>query len=370
MKNGKLKILCVDDEPRVLQGLDRSLREDFEVMTAPSGAAGLDILSEHKDLAIVISDMRMPEMDGAVFLSHATRFVPNAVRILLTGYSDMNAAMKAVNEGQIFRLLTKPCPPDVMMGTMQTAVRQYELVTAEKVLLQQTLLGAIKALVDVVSLANPVAFGRASRLKQRVARLAVDLQLDNRWAVEVAALLSQLSMLPLSDVIVQKVVDGEQLSDEETAWVSEGRGAVVKLLERIPRMERVVEVLQGAYAADNDVLCIPAQVLKICIELDALEERGHRGKAALDLLRAKSNAYDAGVLDALSRSIGGSAESVTKEATPEQLRLGMVLAEDLRSAKGVLLAPRGCEVTTSFMAHIKRFEGQLEKSSILVSARM
>ena len=71
MSGNMLKVLCVDDEPRVLTGLERHLRKRFEVFTAPGGVAGIDIMTQHKDLAIVISDMRMPEMDGATFLRHA-----------------------------------------------------------------------------------------------------------------------------------------------------------------------------------------------------------------------------------------------------------------------------------------------------------
>ncbi len=111
MSESQYKVLCVDDEPRVLEALQRHLRERFEVLTATSGARAVDIIQQHKDLAVVVSDMRMPEMDGATLLRHARVLRPSAVRVLLTGQADMAAAIKAINEGQIFRFLTKPCAP-------------------------------------------------------------------------------------------------------------------------------------------------------------------------------------------------------------------------------------------------------------------
>jgi DNA-binding NtrC family response regulator len=89
------KILCVDDEPRVLEALKRHLREHFEVLTADSGAAAIDIINANKDLAIIVSDMRMPEMDGATLLRHARVLQPGAVRVLLTGQADIAAVWAA-----------------------------------------------------------------------------------------------------------------------------------------------------------------------------------------------------------------------------------------------------------------------------------
>src|SRR5262245_27108832 len=99
------KILCVDDEPNVLEGLSMHLRRGHEVLTATSGRAGLDLLRDNPSIAVVISDMRMPQMDGATFLATARHIAPNAVRMLLTGQTEMESAISAVNDGQIFRFL-------------------------------------------------------------------------------------------------------------------------------------------------------------------------------------------------------------------------------------------------------------------------
>lgn len=85
----KPRVLCVDDEPQVLQGVGRVLRRDFEVLTATSGAAGLAVLDEAGPISVVVSDMRMPEMDGAAFLSQVRDRWPDTTRILLTGQADI-----------------------------------------------------------------------------------------------------------------------------------------------------------------------------------------------------------------------------------------------------------------------------------------
>src|SRR5437868_1164007 len=144
---GRPKILCVDDEPNILAGLALHLERRYEVATATSGAAGLEYLERDGSTAVVLSDMRMPEMDGAAFLSQVRQLRPDSVRLLLTGQTDIAAAIAAINQGQIFRFLSKPCPPDILMDAVKAAVEQHRLVTSERVLLEQTLRGSIKTLM-------------------------------------------------------------------------------------------------------------------------------------------------------------------------------------------------------------------------------
>jgi len=157
------KILCVDDEPLILEGLTRQLRRNYQVKTAVGGEAALAVLEKESPFAVVISDMRMPGMNGAEFLKRSLKGWPDTVRMLLTGQTELDAAISAVNEGNIFRFLTKPCAPDALTSALTAAVNQYRLVTTERVLLEQTLHGSIKTLTDILALAQPTAFGRATR---------------------------------------------------------------------------------------------------------------------------------------------------------------------------------------------------------------
>ena len=164
-KQGLPRVLCVDDEARVVEGLVLHLRKDYEVHTALSGADALRQLKEMGGAAVIVSDMRMPGMDGATLLQHVMQVSPDTTRILLTGEPGRDAAVSAVNTAHIFRFLTKPCPPDQLKAAIEAGVGQYRLVNAERSILKETLIGCIKALVDVLAITNPVAFGRASRVK-------------------------------------------------------------------------------------------------------------------------------------------------------------------------------------------------------------
>jgi DNA-binding NtrC family response regulator len=131
------RILFVDDEPAFLYGYKLMLRQEFEVDTAVGGEQGLASIHDHGPYAVVVSDMRMPGMNGLEFLTRVRRVSPDTVRMMLTAHTDINTAMEAVNEGNIFRFLTKPCERDVLGKAITAGLVQYRLVTAEKELLEK-----------------------------------------------------------------------------------------------------------------------------------------------------------------------------------------------------------------------------------------
>lgn len=133
------RILCVDDEPHILEAFQRQFREQFAIETAVGGERALAAIAEHGPFAVVVSDLRMPDMDGIRLLSTIRERAPETVRILLTGYADLQAAIEAVNAGHIFRFLTKPCPSETLAKALEAGLAQYRLITAEKALLEQTL---------------------------------------------------------------------------------------------------------------------------------------------------------------------------------------------------------------------------------------
>lgn len=133
-----LCVLCVDDEPQVLEGLRLQLHRHHRVLTAGSGAEALEILGGDQRVAVIVSDMRMPVMDGAAFLRRAREIMPEVPRILLTGQTEMASAIAAVNQGQIFGFLTKPCPPTTLIAAVTAAIGRYRLMAAQLLLMRQT----------------------------------------------------------------------------------------------------------------------------------------------------------------------------------------------------------------------------------------
>jgi FixJ family two-component response regulator len=131
------KVLFVDDEQGVLDGYQRLLRKEFNVSVSLGGEAGLAAIREDGPFAVVISDMRMPGMNGAEFLAQVREKAPESVRMLLTGYTDLSAAIDAVNEGNIFRFLTKPCEKEALVSAINIGLAEHDSITTEKELVRK-----------------------------------------------------------------------------------------------------------------------------------------------------------------------------------------------------------------------------------------
>ena len=196
-KAPKPRVLCVDDEEFILEGIASNLRKSFKITTAKSGQEALDLMEREETFPIIISDMRMPGMDGAQFLKQARQVSPDSIRILLTGHADLEAAISVVNEGKIFRYLTKPCPVKELKEILDQAMGQYEKKQVQRDVLMQTLRGSVQVLTEVLGLINPVAFSRSCRIQRLVEVMAQHLGLSDIWEFEVAAMLSQLGCVTL-----------------------------------------------------------------------------------------------------------------------------------------------------------------------------
>ena len=130
----KHSILLVDDEPEILFSLRGLLRRDFELYTAQSGAEALDILHEHP-VHVIMTDQRMPEMTGVELLRRARGECPASIRMIFTGYADIRAVIDAINQGQIYRYLTKPWDPDELRAVLQQACDYYDQIAERRRLL-------------------------------------------------------------------------------------------------------------------------------------------------------------------------------------------------------------------------------------------
>jgi response regulator RpfG family c-di-GMP phosphodiesterase len=374
----RAQVLCVDDEARVVEGIALHLRRDYQVHTALSGDEGLLKLKEIGGAAVVVSDMRMPIMDGATFLKRVMRAYPEATRILLTGEPGRDAAVTAVNEGQIFRFLTKPCPPEQLKSAIEAGVIQHRLISAERVLMQETVIGCIQALIDVLAIANPVAFGRASRIKRLAMEFATAVGCTGFWQLEAASMLSQLGYLSLPVELVEKLYYGERLTPEEQV-LSEGVPLVAnKLLGHIPRLEPILQILSATSSSNEQLralgegtIGLGARILSLVLEYDTLVVQGHSSDVAVQTVRSKSARYGAPLIEKFATQLGAGAG--TNEIREMPLRLvkpGMTIMDDLRTHLGTLLVPRGFEVSETFMERLPNFGATIlaEKIKVLVPA--
>jgi DNA-binding response OmpR family regulator len=353
------RLLLVDDEPNVIEGIARRLRREFQIFSAFDGAHALKVLAQEGEMHIIVSDMRMPIMNGAALLAETCKLYPEMVRLLLTGQTDLQAAISAINDGQIFRFLVKPCPSEVLRLQLTAALRQHELITSERVLLEQTLRGAVQALSDVLSLAMPEAFGKATRIRQRAKTLADRVGISDAWRIEVAATLSQVGAVTLSTETATKLYRGDELTPEERLAVDRLPAIAVELLKPIPRLEPVRELIAlGSATSTRIPVALEAQVLRICLEYDALHDSGLTGTDAVALLKSKG--FDPTLVNELSTLVAAESTGVRViEVSIAELRDGMVLAEDVYGVNGTLLLARGQGVKANVIERLRAMRPNL-----------
>jgi response regulator RpfG family c-di-GMP phosphodiesterase len=364
-------ILCVDDEPRVTEGLALLLRRNYRAVTAAGGQAALEKLKEIGAPAVIMSDMRMPGMDGADLLKTVKRLYPETTRILLTGEPGRDAAVSAINEGQIFRFLTKPCAPEKVLAAIEAGVTYHRLMTAERTLLQDTLVGCIRALIDVLAITNPVAFGRSNRVKSLAMAVAGEAGHPSFWQLEAAAMLSQIGYISLPVELVEKLYYGNKLTSEESVLAAGAPAVAQTLLGRIPRLEPVLEILalsqKPTGVSADGLTTLGANILRLVLEYDTLVAQGN--STAVQSIRAKINKHDSQLVDHLAAAVGAdSGKSEVTEISVGKVKTGMIILDDVRTPMGVLLVPKGFEVTDVFIERMRNFGPGILAERIRVSA--
>jgi response regulator RpfG family c-di-GMP phosphodiesterase len=359
------KILLVDDEPNVLQAAERLLRNRFETDTAIGSAQGLSAIENKGPYAVVLSDLKMPQMDGIQFLTKVRNLSPDTVRIILTGHADVETAINAVNDGNIFRFLTKPCSQQTLTNALTAGLAQYRLVTSEKNLLEKTLAGSLTVLTEVLSMASPAAFSRAMRLKRYMSHIVTKLGLANGWKFELAAMLSQLGCVTMAPETVEAVYKGHQLPPNEQALYETHPQIARDLLKNIPRLESVAWMIahqNQPTSVDGDVndreleeKRVGAQLLSAILAFDARARAGSsRTEAAFRVSRQHQD-LDPRVMPALVEVEPEDHEKQVCTCRIEEISPGMIIEADVSSQAGQLIIARNQEVTPSVILKLKNY---------------
>ncbi|MGB1699298.1 MAG: response regulator [Nannocystaceae bacterium] len=356
------RILLVDDEENVLSGLRRQLAMDYDVVTATSGFLGLRAIRDNGPFAVVISDMQMPRMNGAWFLSRVHENFPRIVRILLTGHADLESAMEAVNRGRIFEFLTKPCGGEELRKVLEKAVEHHRVLEYEARLLEETLSRSINMLAEVLELVNPVAFSRADRLARIVEIMTTRLSVPEAWRFVTAARLSQLGCIGLPADLLAKLHIGQALDPSEQAAYQDHPIIGRSLLLKIPRLEEVAAIVGAQLdppeaSIDEDpqpYVTLGANLLRAALQYEGGRLRGVGSKEILEDLRAQG--YSSEILDALRGVSIVEDSGTTKVVNISDLNVYMQLDQDVRSTSGSMLAAKGQRVTSAMLARFLNFE--------------
>ena len=284
--------------------------------------------------------------------------------MILSGQSDMEATIAAVNEGNIFRFLTKPCDKEVLGKAVTTGVIQYRLITAEKDLLENTLMGCIKVLTDVLSTVSPEAFGKAMRIARCMRHLVAKLKLSSSWSFEAAAMLSQLGCITLDIEVLQAAYLGIPLSPDEQARFNAHPEVARDLIASVPRLEpiawmvsqqlkKIPDTPQGSATWNGD-MPLGAKMLALAVAFDDLRLKGNSSEEALAELRV-GRRFDRKLVDALVDMKEEGKHMELRKVSISKLSTGMILQQEVRNRTGLLVVGKGQEVTHALLMRLENF---------------
>ncbi len=366
--NCATSILLVDDDPDLLRVYELALRRKFTVQTANSADAGLDVLRQER-IGVVVADMGMPRVSGIEFLAQVHKISPDTVRMMLTGATDLDVAINAVNTGQVFRFLRKPCSAKALAETIEAGVDHHQLITARKELLNNTLTGSMGLLADMLSISAPALFAQLGAIRSRTREVARKIGLQSSWDLECASAICFIGCAGLPALLIERIAQGESVTmrDRELFLTHPEIGA--RLLSHIPRMNSVVEIIRyqekhfdGSGTPDDDVageaIPIGARVLKATLDYNRLISGGNTAPAAYETMKARSGVYCPRVLCAFAPS-ESSADSAASHRSLLLMdaRPGMQLAETVYSQLGGPLLVAGTELTAPIIDRLQAFAG-------------
>jgi len=364
------KVLFVDDQAEVLDDIKVIVAEVCEPYTALNAEEGMKVFENEGPFTIVASDQILPGMNGAEFLAMVSRRDPYCSTMLVTGHANYRDAMRAVNDGHVFRLLDKPYAEQDLIDAIQAGVRQRELLESERVLLHETLVGAVNALTETLATVKPLFFGRAQRVKRMAGEVARYLNYPHVWRVETAAVFSQMASITLPEEEAENVFLRKQLRPQIVELVKKFPEVITHLLGHIPRLGNVREILDCLLVSsapyqtpDKENTYKAYQILDAALEYDYLEVEGHDSEVILATLKGGHKEFDSQVIEAISQLLHKSrTRYLVNELPLDDLRVGMRLAEDLKLETEMLVAPKGTDISRHFLQVLHNYESCYDRS--------
>ena len=367
---GLPKVLVVDDQDEVLEDIKVQVSDVCDPYGATTSEEGLEIFEKEGPFTVVVSDQILPGVDGADFLAQVIRRDPHVSTMLLTGHANYADAMTAVNDGHVFRLLEKPYSPATLRDAIIAGERQRDLMVAERVLLHETLVGAVNALTETLATVKPRFFGRAKRVKRLAGEIARYLEFPHPWQLETAAVFSQMASITLPEEEAENVFLRKRLRPQIIALVDKFPQVIDHLLGHIPRLEEVREILDCLFGnplpyqkPGKEEVYQAFEILDAALEYDYLEVEGHDSEVIIGTLKAGSKKFNAEVIEAITQLQQKSkTRYVVNELPLDDLRVGMRLAEDLSLDTAMLVAPKGTDITKHFLQVLHNYDSCYDRS--------
>lgn len=364
------RVLFVDDEENVLLAHARTFRKRFPLDTAIGGKEALYRLEREGPYAVIVSDMRMPGMDGVELLEKVRKDHPDVVRVMLTGNSDQFTAMEAVNRGAIFRFAAKPCEGEALGRIIGDALDQHRLLTIERDLLERTLKGAVTMLGELLSLLDPASFGRSQEVGSLAREIASRLDMKDAWMLEVAAVLAHIGIHTLPPPVVAKLQGGGFMTALEREMCHRIPEIGSNLISCVPRLDEVASIvfyshknMNGTGFPNDDVrgglIPLGARVLRVATDHVAQTSKGGDPLGLLKSMEGRQAWYDLKVLAALREVLEARGPSrlggIPREIPLAALEAGQRLARDVVTLDGWVVLPRETVVGRTHLEKLRNF---------------
>lgn len=357
-----VRILMVDDETKVLFGYKRLLMDKFNITISDNPVEALNLLKTN-NFAVIITDYKMPKIDGNMFLDIAREISPQSIRIMLTGNADINMAIEAINKGFIFRFLLKPCSGELLETVLLDAIEQYRLTMVEKELLEKTFRSTIRVMLDFLSLTSPDIFQIVNEVRKTAKMIGKKLNTKFMWEIEIASMLSLIGATTLPLDITNKVCNGFSLTEDETEMFKTHATVAKNMLGTIPRLEIIAEAIEhqnDIYAETTKIknltVAYIARLLKISVDFVLFQKAYITKKKSYEKLREKRTQYDPDFLITLENEIKNLDEEFTiKDISINDIQPGMILSKDIKDNNNVLIMSKETIVTDILQQKIFSF---------------
>jgi response regulator RpfG family c-di-GMP phosphodiesterase len=296
----KPRVLCLDDEPLVLESLRDTLRRKFEIVVSTNGFEALRLLASDP-FAVVLTDMRMPMLDGARFLTLAREHAPDTVRVMLTGQSALPDAAAAVNDGQIFKLLIKPCKTDDLTAALEAAVVEHTARVAQRSEYDGLVEAAVQGMMKLAAQIDPDGRARGDRIKRHALELAGQVKIASTSELVAACALMQIGAVGVSSETRARAGSNSRLGPEHATELERLPELAAPLVPALAALKPVAALLAAtapALAARRSTPDNPgcAQVLRIALDYELQLSQGAPGATAMRALNARANRYDDALL--------------------------------------------------------------------------
>jgi response regulator RpfG family c-di-GMP phosphodiesterase len=373
-----VRVLFVDDDVSLLKSIQRNLCFDYDLSIAESGQQALELIRQNEPFSVVVTDMRMPVMDGIHFINEARQIAPDSMYLMLTGNQDVDTAIKAVNHGQVYRFLSKPCETADIKTAVNAAHRQFELVHAEKELLHKTFVGAVSLMTDVVETLHPDTMQQSQRVDTIMRICEEALGCTGNWEFRLAARLSLIghALLPCDEQLkFQQLGPNER---ESQLLLNKIAVTSSRLIGRVPRLEGVGEILRKQSLVDGSVFHEPyeghntdlgAVLLKVAVHWSNMINHGLCLDDAIGEIQQAVPGLPQQIQSALQELDAPASNRAPIELAVSDLTEGMVLYDNVVSEDGALLLRSGRRLTPSVIEKMKlHFQTSARLRPIIVVA--